>query len=50
MISSEINELLGMCHRIAVMRSGRIAAELEGDDMTERKIMYHAAGVEAAPA
>jgi len=44
-IGSELNELLGMCHRIAVMRGGRVAAVLEGDGMTEQNAMFHAAGV-----
>jgi ribose transport system ATP-binding protein len=44
-ISSELNELLGICHRIAVMRAGRIVAVLEGNEMTEQNVMLHAAGV-----
>ncbi len=48
MISSELNELLGMCHRIAVMRQGRVSAVLEGSEMTEQNVMFHAAGVGAA--
>lgn len=47
-ISSELNELLGTCHRIAVMRAGRIVRVLEGEQMTERNVMYHAAGVKEA--
>lgn len=45
MISSELNELLGMCHRIAVMRKGRIAGILDAEQATEERIMYLAAGV-----
>jgi ribose transport system ATP-binding protein len=48
MVSSELNELLGMCHRIAVMRQGRVSAVLEGSEMTEQNVMFHAAGVGAA--
>jgi ribose transport system ATP-binding protein len=48
MISSEINELRGVCHRIAVMRRGRLVATLDGPAATEEQIMAHAAGV--APA
>ncbi len=44
-ISSELNELLGMCHRIAVMRGGRIVTVLAGKEMTEENVMLHAAGV-----
>jgi ribose transport system ATP-binding protein len=46
-ISSELNELLGTCNRIAVMRGGRLVAVLEGDQMTEEEVMLHAAGVKA---
>ncbi len=49
-ISSELNELLGTCHRIAVMRAGRIVKVLEGDGMTEQNVMLHAAGVKAGAA
>ena len=44
-ISSEINELIGLCHRIAVMRQGRIAAVLDATTTTESQVMHHAAGV-----
>jgi ribose transport system ATP-binding protein len=47
-ISSELPELLGMCHRILVMRHGKIAGEVSGEGMTEEAIMMIAAGVEAA--
>ncbi len=51
MISSELNELLGMAHRIAVLRAGRVSAVLEGSEMTEENVMLAAAGVseEVAP-
>lgn len=45
MISSELNEVLGMAHRILVMRQGRIAGELPADKATEQSIMALAAGV-----
>ena len=35
LISSEIEEILGLAHRIVVMRAGRIVAELSGPGMTE---------------
>ncbi|WP_428375125.1 sugar ABC transporter ATP-binding protein [Lichenicoccus sp.] len=44
-ISSEMQELIGLCHRVLVMRHGRIVAELEGDAMTEDAIVVHATGV-----
>jgi ribose transport system ATP-binding protein len=45
MISSEMNELLGMCHRIGVMRAGRLVEILDGQAATEELIMHAAAGV-----
>jgi ribose transport system ATP-binding protein len=44
-ISSELPELLGTCHRILVMRNGRISGEIQGDEATEEKIMYLATGI-----
>ena len=44
-ISSEINELLGMCHRIGVMRGGRLMEIQDGEAATEESIMHVAAGV-----
>jgi ribose transport system ATP-binding protein len=49
MISSEINELLGMCHRIGVMRRGRLVTILNGEEATEEQVI-HAASLEVAPA
>jgi ribose transport system ATP-binding protein len=37
-ISSEMQELIGLCDRIIVMRAGRIAGEVVGEQMTERNI------------
>ncbi|MBB3233619.1 sugar ABC transporter ATP-binding protein [Phyllobacterium endophyticum] len=37
-ISSEMQELIGICDRILVMREGRISGEVTGADMTENKI------------
>jgi ribose transport system ATP-binding protein len=45
MISSELNEVIGMSHRIAVMRGGKIVAMLDGATATEEMIMHHAAAV-----
>lgn len=39
MISSELQEVLGMSDRIVVMNEGRIAGELSHDDATEAKII-----------
>ena len=45
MVSSEIPEVLGMSDRVIVMREGRIAAEVSGDDMTPETLVRHAAGI-----
>lgn len=46
-ISSEMPELIGLCDRTLVMREGKSVGELEGDDMTEEKMMMLVAGVGA---
>ena len=38
-VSSEMPELLGVCHRIAVMSNGKLAGIAEGDDMNEENLM-----------
>jgi ribose transport system ATP-binding protein len=45
LISSEMNELLGLAHRIAIMRKGRLAATIDAPGATEDTIMLHAAGI-----
>ncbi|WP_435170547.1 sugar ABC transporter ATP-binding protein [Falsirhodobacter sp. 1013] len=45
MVSSEIPEILGMSDRVIVMREGRMAAEVEGDDLTPETLVRHAAGI-----
>ncbi len=49
MVSSEIPEVIGMSDRVIVMRDGRIAAELQGDDLTPETLVRHAAGIKTAP-
>jgi rhamnose transport system ATP-binding protein len=39
LISSELEEILGLAHRVLVMRAGRLVAELEGEAMTESAIL-----------
>ena len=39
LISSELEEILGLAHRVLVMRRGRIVSELAGDAMTESAIL-----------
>ena len=42
MISSEMDELIGMSDRIMVMCDGRVTGFVEGEDMTQEKIMSFA--------
>lgn len=44
-ISSELEEVIGLCHRVLVMRQGRITGELSGAQLTEEDIIYYATGV-----
>jgi ribose transport system ATP-binding protein len=39
-ISSELPELIGVCDRVLVIREGEISGEVEGDEMTEERIMH----------
>jgi len=49
-ISSEQEEIVGMCHRVIVMKEGRIMGVLAGDAISEAEIMFLATGVrETAP-
>jgi ABC-type sugar transport system ATPase subunit len=48
MISSELTEVVGMADRVIVMREGRIAGELQGEDATEESIMHLATSEWAA--
>ena len=44
LISNEVEEILGLAHRVVVMRAGRLVAELAGPDMTEEAIVSAAFG------
>jgi ribose transport system ATP-binding protein len=44
-ISSELEEIIGMCHRVIVMRDGAVTGTLEGGAITEPEIMYRATGI-----
>jgi ribose transport system ATP-binding protein len=44
-ISSEMPEIIGLCHRVVVMREGRITGVLSGDEINENEIMRYAAGL-----
>jgi rhamnose transport system ATP-binding protein len=45
--SSELPELLALCHRVAVMREGQIVAELGHDELSEEAIVAMATGAAA---
>jgi ABC-type sugar transport system ATPase subunit len=45
MISSELQEILGMSDRILVMRNHRIVAEFNREEATEEKIILAATGL-----
>lgn len=47
MVSSELPEVLGMAHRIVVIREGRIAAEFSRQDATPDKVIAVATGTAA---
>ena len=44
-VSSEMPELLGICHRVLVMKDHQLAGELLATEMSEQRIMALAAGV-----
>ena len=46
-ISSELEEILGLSDRVLVMRRGRLVAELSGDELTENRILAAAFGDDA---
>jgi ribose transport system ATP-binding protein len=45
LISSELQEVIGLSHRVVVMREGRLTGVLEGAEITEAEIMRYAAGI-----
>ena len=44
MITSDMEELLGMSDRVAVMHEGRLAGELDRDQLTEENVLRLATG------
>ena len=48
-VSSELEELVGICSRVLVMREGEIVAEVAGQDATERELLRHAVAPTDAP-
>ena len=48
-ISSELPEIIGLCDRALVIHEGRIAGEVDADQMTEERLLRLASGLAAAP-
>ena len=48
-VSSELEELVGICTRILVMREGEIVAEVDGNHATEHELLRHAVAPTDAP-
>ena len=48
-VSSELEELVGICTRVLVMREGEIVAEVDGATATERELLRHAVAPTDAP-
>ena len=46
LISSDLEEVLGLCNRIMVIRNGSVAGIVSGEELTEQHIIRIAAGVE----
>jgi len=49
LISSDLEEVIGLCRRVAVMREGHLEGFLENEAVSEENIMYLATGVAAQP-
>jgi ribose transport system ATP-binding protein len=43
-VSSELMELIGLCHRVVVMRKGRVQAVLAAAELSEETLIAHATG------
>jgi ABC-type sugar transport system ATPase subunit len=50
LISNEIEEILGLAHRVVVMRLGAVTAQFAGEDLTEENILAAAFGTARATA
>lgn len=50
LISSEMEEIIGLCNRVVVIREGKITGVLEQNHLSEEEIMYHATGLKGGAA
>jgi ABC-type sugar transport system ATPase subunit len=48
LISSELEEVLGLAHRVLVMRGGEIVKRLEGDEISEEAVISASFATELA--
>jgi ribose transport system ATP-binding protein len=48
--STDYDELIGMCDRVAIIYRGRVVRELTGSDITENNIVAASLSIEVAPA
>lgn len=48
-ISSELEEVLGLSHRVLVLRGGRLVAEFSRDEMSEARVMHAIFATDSAP-
>jgi ribose transport system ATP-binding protein len=48
-VSSELEELVGICTRVLIMRNGEIVAEVDGATATEQELLRHAVAPVDAP-
>ncbi len=46
--STDYDELIGCCDRVAIMYDGRIVRELAGDELTETNIVESALNIDSA--
>ena len=44
MISSEMNEIIGMCDRVLIMNEGNLCGEVSGSEIEGKNIMHYASG------
>jgi ribose transport system ATP-binding protein len=45
LISSELQEVIGLSHRVVVMRAGRVVGQLEGTQINEEQIVRYQMGI-----
>jgi ribose transport system ATP-binding protein len=48
-VSSELQELAGICTRVLIMREGELVAEVAGKDATEHELLRHAVAPTDSP-